>query len=78
MPLRPQRVPRSALTAAGFCVIQGRAGGPFSSCRLMLARSHSFSASAWAATGYPVTWDAIGLILSHAMNVCAPGAMPGG
>ncbi len=28
--------------------------------------------------GYPVTWDAIGLILSHAMNVCAPGAMTGG
>ena len=52
----------------------GQGGRPFhrSSCRLMLARSHSFCASAWAATGYPVTWDAIGLILSHAMNVCAP------
>ena len=26
-------------------------------------------ASAWAATGYPVTWDVIGRILSHAMTV---------
>ncbi len=31
-------------------------------------RSHSFCTSAWAATGYLVTWDAIGLILCLAIN----------
>ena len=74
----PQRAPWSALTATGFYVNQGRAGGLSSSCRLMRARSHSLGASAWAATGYPVTWDAIGRILSRAMNVCAPGVRAGG
>ena len=61
----PQKAPWSALTATGFYVSQGRAGGLSSSCRLMPARSHSLCASAWAATGYPVTWDAIRRILSH-------------
>ena len=61
-----------------FYVSQGRAGRLSSGCRLMRARSHSLCASAWAATGYPVTWDAIGRILSHAMNVCAPGVRTGG
>ena len=74
----PRRAPWSALTAAGFYVSQGRAGGLSSSCQLMRARSHSLCASAWAATCYPVTWDAIGRILSHAMNVCAPGVRTGG
>ena len=60
-------------TVAGFYVSQGKAGGLSSSCRLMRARSHSLCASAWAATGYPVTRDAIGRNLSHAVNVCAPG-----
>ncbi len=48
----PQRHGLAALhTAAGFYVLQGKTGGPFSSCRLMRARSHSFCAFTWAATG---------------------------
>ena len=78
----PRRAPSwrwPALTAAGFYVSQGRAGGLSSSCRLMRAKSHSLCASAWAATGYPVTWDAIGRTpVSHAMNGCAPGVRTGG
>ncbi len=74
----PQRVPWSALTAS-CCVIQSTAGGPFPAAG-QCAQGHTASAlpAAWAATGYPATWGAIGPISSHAMNVCAPGAMTGG
>ena len=56
----------------------GHGGRPFFELRLLHARSHSFYVSTCAATGYLVTWDAIGLILCHSIDVGAPGVMVGG